>query len=65
MTLSELLDVIRAAYDDTDLRPYRIVAGKRQEEVTYTVRGVWLDHENQQVILSLGSLGPRDKVKTD
>ena len=57
MTVRELLDVIgaTATYEgDDDLASYKVVAvttPDRKEH--YKVRGVWLDHENRHVTLSL------------
>ena len=54
MKLHELLDMINAAYDDVDLRYYKLMA-KVSEDEQYSVRGIWLDHERRTISFSLTS----------
>jgi len=66
MKLHELLNMINAAYDDVDLRYYKLVAEERKEGESYNVRGVWLDHEQGAISFSLTrSKQPRRTTKKD
>jgi len=63
MKLHELLDMIKATYDDVDLRYYKLVTGDRKEGELYNVRGVWLDHEQRTISFSLTRSKPRKTIK--
>lgn len=65
MKLHELLDMINAAYDDVDLRYYKLTA-KVSEDEQYNVRGIWLDHERRTISFGLTrSKRPRKAITKD